>query len=331
MKKKLILPATIVLVIITCTIFMSDGLTYLIASLMALAIMGAIRRNRTRVMKYTRWAKANPIKAQVLIIVLQIVLIALGIFAGNNLKESGYKFSDTTAYVFSAIIIIGFFSIRFLPKRSMIAIPKEVNRNRLNYMGIALSSFVMMVLFGNRMGDIYPASPITHAVKAIDQAIFPDNSTLYAGINDAAPEPGYRKNYRSAFNVESSAKAVFASFSITGNETITLPPDLKKEAKAKILTEKKIKKLEKKKARMMNHISKLRMLMTGGSVTVAVILIILLLIPLCAGICLMISGFSGAGAGTALLGVVLTAGSIFGIIMAVKMLNRKGPQGTPKI
>ena len=156
MKKKILLPAMVVLAIIACTIFISDGLTYLITSLMALAIMGTIHRNRSRVMKITRWAKANPKKAQVFITGLQIALMALGILAGNNFKELGYEFSDTTAYVFSTIIVIGFLSVPFLPKRSTIAIPKVVNRHRLAYMGIALSSFVMMVLFGNRIGGQLP-------------------------------------------------------------------------------------------------------------------------------------------------------------------------------
>jgi hypothetical protein len=237
--------------------------------------------------------------------------MALGIFAGNNLKESGYKFSDTTAFVFSAIMIIGFFSIRFLPKRNMIAIPRAVNRNRLNYTSIALSSFVMMVVFGNRMEDMYPASPLTYAVKRIDHAIFPENKTVYADISDAVAEPGYSKNYGETFNVEASSKAVFASVTISGNGTVIPPADLKKEAKAKLLSEKKIKKLEKKKARMINRLSKLRLLMTGGSVALAVILI-----------CLMIAGFSGSGAGVALLGVVLTGASVFGMIKAAKMLKQ---------
>src|SRR5258705_9311275 len=129
MKKNIILPAIIVLAIIICTIFMSDGLTYLITSLMALAIMGSIHRYRARVVKLTRWAKANAGKTQVLITVLQIALMALGIFAGNNLKEIGYEFSNATAYVFGTIIVIGFLSVPFLPKRSTIAIPQAVNRH----------------------------------------------------------------------------------------------------------------------------------------------------------------------------------------------------------
>ena len=74
MKKNIILLAIIVLAIITCTIFISDGLTYLVTSLMALAIMGTIHRHRTSVLKITRWAKANPKKAQVFITGLQIAL-----------------------------------------------------------------------------------------------------------------------------------------------------------------------------------------------------------------------------------------------------------------
>ena len=157
--------------------------------------------------------------------------MALGILAGNNFKELGYEFSDTTAYVFCTISVIGFLSVPFLPKRSTIAIPQVVNRHRLAYMGIALSCFVMMVLFGNRIGDDYPNSPLTHAVRAIDQAIFPDNSTD-ANLYDAASEPVYSKNYGQALTHESSNMAVFAAFIVYDKETIT-PSTLSKKKQGK--------------------------------------------------------------------------------------------------
>jgi hypothetical protein len=321
MKKNTILPAMIVLAIIASTIFLSDGLTYLITSLMALGVMGIIRRNMARVMKITRWAKANPKKAQVFITGLHITLMALGIFAGNNFKELGYEFSDTTAYVFCTISVIGFLSVPFLPKRSTIAIPQVVNRQRLAYMGIALSSFVMMVLFGNRIGDDYPNSPITYAVRAIDQAIFQDNRA-HADLYDADSKPVYSENYEQALTGESSNMAVFASFTIYDKVTITSPTDLKKDARAKIKAEKKAHRLERKKARMMNRLES-RLAVAAGSGAVAVILIILLLVPLCAGICLIIGAFGDATVGSVLLGIVLTGGSIWGIIKASQMSKRK--------
>ena len=233
MKKKIIPAALIFLAVIACTLFVSDGWIYLIASLMSLTIMGAIWRNKSKVMKMTRWAKANPKKSQVIISVLQIVLMVLGILAGNNFKELGYEFSGTTAFIFGTILVLGFLSVHFLPKQRTIAIPKLVNRNRLAYVGIALSSFVLMILFGNRMGDMYPNSPLTHAVKAIDHAIFPDNSAAFADFDDEASEPDFRNNYETVSSDKaSSAMVVFASFSNSGKETIEPSTILKKETRA---------------------------------------------------------------------------------------------------
>lgn len=318
MKKNIALPAIIVLIIITCTIFISDGLTYLVASLMALAIIGIIQYNKPAVMKMTRWAKANPKKAQLFIIVVQIVLMAMGIFAGNNFKEMGYELSNTTAYVFSAIIAIGFATVHFLPSKKTIAIPQEVNKNRLVYSGIALSSFVMMIFFGNRVGEMYPNSPITHAIRSIDRAIFADN----ANVNDAAMEPEYSINYNQALTDESSSQPVFASFSVSNNETIKLPAESKKDSKANLKAERKANKLEKKKARLMNHL-KSRMAAAGGMGVGAILLIILLVITTCAGICLLISGFGGGGAGAVIGGAAIAVGSIWGIIKIIKKNKRK--------
>src|SRR5687768_15902929 len=90
-KKKILLAVIIVFLIIACTVFISDGLTYLFSSLMALTIMSVIRSNRTWVMKLTRWGKTNSRKAQVLITVLQLALMTLGVIAGYNFRELGYE------------------------------------------------------------------------------------------------------------------------------------------------------------------------------------------------------------------------------------------------
>jgi hypothetical protein len=295
MKKNILLSALIVLVIISCTIFISDGPAYLVVSLMALTIMAAIYRNRTRVIKMTRWSKANPGKAQLLITGLQIVLMALGIIAGNNLKELGYEFSNTTTFVFTAILVIGFFCVPFLPQRKTIVLPKQVNRQRFAFMSIALSSFVLMVVLGNRLQDKYPNSLITKAVKTIDQAIFPDNTLNTDPFDIAiASELVRSENYNTAFTNESSANAVFASFVVaTNNETIMPSPDLKKESKTNLKAEKRIKKFEKKKAKLMNRLGKHRLSLAAGLSAGAVLLIILLAILTCAGVCLIIGGVAG--------------------------------------
>jgi hypothetical protein len=332
MKKKLILSVLIVLAIIASTLFLKGGLTYLITSLMALVIMGTIYINRSRVMKITRWAKANPLKTQFLIGSMHLMLLVMGIFAGYNLKELGYELPGTATYVFSAIIIISYLSVDFLPKRRTIAIPKEVNRQRLAYMGIALSSFVMMVLFGNRLQDKYPNSFVTDVVKSIDQKIFPDNSTEYGYLYDTALEPGSVKNSDQASRDESTSIAVFASYE---NETILPPPDLKKQSKANLKAEKKAKKFEKKKTRLMNQLGKKRMSLAAGLTTGAVLLIILLVLAACTGACLIVGGVAALIDGELLGILAILAGAGIGYLSIkgignVSRKDREKQQNEPK-
>lgn len=324
MKNNTIVSASLVLAIIACTIFMSDGFTYLIASLMALVVIGIIHYNRQRLMKITRWAKANAGKAQVFITALQIALIALGIFAGYNLKKLGYEFSNVTAYVFSTVIVISFLWIPFLPKRSTIAIPKVVHRHRLAYIGITLSSFVMMAVFGNRLERDYPAFQLTHTVRAIDDAIFQGNSTianLYDEVSEAADDP----NYGLTLADGSPNIAVYAAYTIYGKETIAPSTLSKKEIREKLKAEKKLKRFEKKRQKMINLIVEKRLALAAGLGVGAILLLVLLAMTTCAGICLMIGGFAGGGVGYGLLGIVVAAASIFGM---VKIGN--GSTGKPK-
>jgi hypothetical protein len=320
MKKNTILSALMALAILACTIFISDGLTYLITSLMALVIMIVINRNRSMGMKMTRWAKANPKKAQVLITIVQAALMSLAIFSGYNLKEVGYEFSNATAYIFSTIMVISFLSVPFMPKRSTIAIPKVLHRHRLAYMAIALSSFVIMAIFGNRLIDDYPDSPITQAARAIDEAIFPE-SVLNTEFNDTGLKKDCNNNYEQAPASASSNKPLFAVFTISGNESIA-PSLSDKEIREKAKTEKKAYRLEKKKARMMKLL-KHRLALEGGSTVLAVILIILLIFPLCAGICLMLGAFGEVTAGNIILGAIITGGSVWGMIAAGRMGRRQ--------
>jgi hypothetical protein len=294
---------------------------------MAIIIFAAIRGNGAWVMKYTRWAKTNPFKAQVLITFLQIILMAIGLIAGYNFKELGFQITDTTAFVFGSIMVFCFLLVPFLPKRNTIVIPKEYFRKRLAYLGIAVSSFVLMVYQGNRTEEKHPDSLITHVVKTIDQAIFSVDEDQLAIAEDEVSDTDY-DNYNKIASDAGTTQAVFASFVVTENESIVPNALSKKEAKAKLLAEKKAKKLEKKKTKLMKMLQKHRAALAGGSVALGIILIILLVIPLCAGICLILSG---AGFGEILLGIVLAGGSIFGIIKAGKMLAPQEPKEvTPK-
>lgn len=319
MKKNILLSALIVLIILSCTLFISDGLTYLVTSLMAFAIIGIIGRNRSWVMKMTRWGKANPHKAQLFIAVIQIILLVFGLIAGYNFKKLGYEFSGASVFIFSTVMVAGFLSVHFLPKRSTIAIPAEVNKNRLIFVAIALSTFVLTVITGNRIGDMYPNSPITQSLEAIDQAMFPDNIIQYEEQSDNTSEQIIDEKDNQALTANSSSMVVFASFE---NETVEPNAFSKEENKEKLRAEKKEKKLEKRKARMMKRIEKLRAAFAGGISAGAIILIVLLAITFCAGVCLFIAGFSGS-AGLIPLGAVIAGGSVWGIVKIAKGSKRK--------
>ena len=317
MKKNIVLTALTVLAIIASAIFVGDWMTYPVTVLMAVIIIGVIQHYRSRVIRITRWAKANPKKTQVAITVLQMALMVLGIIAGKNFREMGYEFSEITALVFTTIIIIGFASLPFLPKRNRVPIPQEVNKNRLSYLAIALSSFVMMAMVGNRIEDFYPGSSISRIVNSIDQAIFPDNNTTtQKEYTEWAPRQ--HGDYNLSMTGESTSQPAFASYVVNENETM-LPGGGMEKNKAKVKAGMKASKLEKKKARLMNHFKK-RMAAATGIGVGGILLIILLVITTCAGVCLMISGFGGGGAGAVVGGAALVVASVFGI---VKLINRK--------
>ena len=65
---------------------------------------------------------------------------------------------------------------------------------------------------------------------------------------------------------------------------------------------------------MINLVLKKRLALVAALGAGAVILIVLLVITTCAGICLMIGGFAGGGVGYGILGIFVAAASIFGIV-----------------
>lgn len=305
MKNQFLHISLVATAVVASIILLKDGLTYLIITLMALTILGAIRVNKSGVMKMTRWAKVNPKKAQWLITGLQLVLMGLGVITGKNLKELGYQFSDITTYLFIAITIIGFLSVPFWPKRNTIAMPKQVDRQRLAYLGISLSSLVMTAQIGNRIGDFYPNSPITHAIEIIDQSIFSDHITNSLGYNQ---EPSVQFNQKESTQATTGGLAVFAVFTIDPGQgiktidqsvlpdNITSPPSMNKAP----TTKKEIRKANK-------DLRKYRRAALAASSAGSGIAIFFLVILVCVGVCLFAGGIGALSGGEVALG-------IFGII-----------------
>lgn len=312
MKKYLPLFIVVTVLLAAATLFIEDGWIYSGAGLAAITIMSAIRYFHLRVLKITRWAKKNPAKTQVLITVAQIVILFAGLLIGYDLKQLGYQLSDTPTYIFGAILLAGFLSTRFLPKRKNIAIPVVVNKDRIAYMGIILSAFVLMIFTGNRVEDKFPNTTLSLTLKSVDETIFsPGNFS-----DDEADLPGSNTGDMQAILLKEKSIVAFAS--ITSTEENSVTPDIHPEKeKEEIKPGKKAQKFEKKKKRIMKKIERLRKAFAAGASVGVILLVILLIIVCCAGICVALSG---GGAGSVILGLVILGLAIFGI---VKLLGKK--------
>lgn len=333
MKKNILLTSLTVIILLSCISLISDGLTYLVASIMTLSILAGIKYNKKRVLKITRWAKANPKKAQVFISIIQLILLFFAINTGYNLKELGFEFSNSTAYIFSGIMLVGFAFIPFLPKRSTFAIQNRLDKNRFAYLSITLSSVILMAITGNRIGDNYPNSPITNALEKIDQSIFPEyiNSTIE--FDESQIGQLHSNNFKS-YLATSSARPLLAAVDIRPNEELKKSSGsnsrIKKDSRKSRREIRKTNRKARKELRLLNKQTRknMRRAATGGTCAAAVFLILLLIITSCAGICLTIFGIAGIGAGEAIgvlgviLGPILVWGSIRGIIKVSKWCKK---------
>jgi hypothetical protein len=309
MKKHLVLITATILFSLAFTFFSNEGIIYLATALMATVVILALRNSGPRMMKFTRWAKANPRITQVWITVLLVFLLSLGMVVGYDLMQLGYKFSDATAVVFSVVMIIGFFSVPLFPKKNTITLPFTLNRYRVLYTAILIAAYALAVISGNRVEDKYPNSILANVLASIDQKLFSPGDSNLDDEQFLLSDPGNPAT--------GSEAAVFAAFPST--ETPSTEPTLsKKEAKAKLKALKKAEKLEKKQKRMMKRMEKWRKVFAAGASGGSVLLIILLVLGTCTGICLIIGGFSGGGAWAVILGVAVATASIYGIVKVSK-------------
>ncbi len=148
-----------------------DALLYFMSAMMALGILGLQKGARSKMTQLTRWAKANPKKAQYLIAAIQLPLLGLGLLSGHNLKELGYDLSNNMSIVFGATMLLGFLSVPFLRQRQSVPIPQKVFGQKLAYMAIAMSSLMMTTGFGNSIAEKYPVSVAAQALQSADQSI----------------------------------------------------------------------------------------------------------------------------------------------------------------
>ena len=168
-----------------------NRLLYLAGALIGILTSGTILGFRKKVTTYTRWSKANPVKAQVLIAGLQTLLMGLAIYSGHNLRELGIEISDTPSYIFGGLMAAGFLTTPFLVRRDNIAIPKQVNLQRLKFLGIIISSLMVLTTFGNNVVANHPDSKAAMILTSMDQTITQAQGDIT--IDDKKPDP---KKYR---------------------------------------------------------------------------------------------------------------------------------------
>lgn len=252
------------------------SLVTLVSILMAVSVVGLMQLFRKILLKFTRWAKANPRKTQAMIAGIQVTLLATGILSGNNLKQLGYEISDSVFYVFGALTLLGFLVIPFRAKESDIALPKTVFRARLAFLVISISSLMLMVGFGNRVTEKDQGTVLANAVEQIDHSMFSffGDDQFNKPAADYDHENKYKQNGRIAVG--------------------------------------------------------------AGSIILGIFLILLLLIAMCAGICLVIFSFAGVFAGGAAIlavigGLAITAMSVIGIVASTKLFKDKDKHKPPSL
>ena len=311
MKRNLTLFAAAAVLLTATTYLFNEAWIYTVTTILALTITTVIRQFPKFVTRFTRWAKEHPFKAQALITILQVVILSTGLILGYNLKQLGYGFSQVPLFIFGVLLSLGFAFVPFVQRKRIIALPVNVNRDRIAYMCIALSAFAIMVVTGNRVEATHPNSGLCRVLKSIDQSIFSEE--LFAD----------EENETTSTEASFFEQTAFASIAINGGSVIhpakELPGNNKMLKKAKRFE----KRFARHKGKIMKRIEALRKAASGWATAGVVFLIILLIIAACAGVCLALSG---GGAGAVIGGIALLALAIWGIVKLVSPKNPKEPK-----
>jgi hypothetical protein len=287
--------------------------------LMAAGVMAYLRLFRKQTAALTRWARQHPRWSQGLIAVIELLLLTIGLHMGYNLYKLDVTMPTASAYVFSVLLAAGFLSVHFLPKRGVFFLPSDVERHRLSYLCIALSSVVLMAFTGNKVPVHYPGSMADSALERVDRIIFPEALRAESAL---------------ASNVSGAQRPSLASLEVPGRESMNLDlnsseKELKKAARK---VEKEAHKEAKKAAReAKREVRKsYREAYSAGMCALAVFLIILLVATTCGGICLLIYGISEGSIAGIVLGPVVTVLSIWAIAKVAKWCKREQPVNAPK-
>jgi hypothetical protein len=154
-----------------------NSMLILTALFVGLSSFGLLKMFNNKAQSLTRWAKSNATKTQFLILGSQLFLSALAFYSGHNLKMLGYEISSNLKYVFTALTLIPFFTIPFLPKRETIILPKTLNLRKLAFATITLAGLMNITTLGNHFVQEHPQSIVTNAVQTIDNTIVGANES----------------------------------------------------------------------------------------------------------------------------------------------------------
>jgi hypothetical protein len=189
-----------------------DRFILVATALIGLSVLAAIRLMRPVTSKLTRWAKANPKKTQGLIAGIHLPLLGMGVMNGYSLDQMGYELSDPLLYGFGAAAVAGFAAAPYVRQQDWMVLPRTVNRNRLAFLGIVLSTLMLATGFGNKLERNYQNTYLASTVRSLDQTIFATSLTTETDSDNTTIIQAKEKDDRKAKAGMSAAGAFFLTF-----------------------------------------------------------------------------------------------------------------------
>jgi len=221
------------------------------------------------------------------------MLIGLGLFNGYNLLNIGFTFSFGVVSVFGAVALVGMSIVPFKFIEHRMKLPIEVRRQRFGYMAVALASFMAMSVVGNRIPMMYPNSYLSKALVAIDHVVFQEKTEKGISMHNGLTIP------TDAINL-SPLYAISPSNAVPSNTISTFDIVEKKRSKKEMREAKKA-------ARKINKDfrKKIRKALAATMCGLAVLIIVLLVLTTCAGLCLIVGGIAAVAGGDIGIGILL--------------------------
>jgi hypothetical protein len=307
-KRAYLLSAALLLL---ATLVLPDGLFYAIILAVGILVYAGLNAHFKIVFKYLRWSKANPVKTQWLMGVMQTLLAFLGLILGYNLYKLDVGLSNTTAISLTVLMVVGLLSVNILPTRQLLVIPQRFVQHRLGFLALGLAFFGLNVFTGNRISEKHPDFVLSRMLEKMDAVLFAEPAgALSYSTGNAFPQA-------LAMNKSAGIERLMSEKVFTGKLGTKL------SAIAAGMT-KKTAEIDQKKQYPQNSkiIRQRRENAAVGICVLSVFLIILLIFPACAGTCYFIAGVSEGMAGYIIGGFLLAAASVMGMYFLGRLCHR---------